>query len=201
MKSLRFIFFVLTSGSLLFLASCSKDDPKPENIKEAITKATFTFTPVTGSPVVVKVTDPDGTDGPINRVLSGPINLVKNMPYTLTITMINELAPTTAPEYDVTEEIKKEKNEHMFFFAWTNNTFSNPAGNGNIDARADLVNYNDKDDNNLPLGLSTSWTTINATGSGKFRIVLKHQPDLKSATSTFSDGESDLDVEFDLSIN
>ena len=110
MKSLRFIFFVLTSGSLLFLASCSKDDPKPENIKEAITKATFTFTPVTGSPVVVKVTDPDGTDGPINRVLSGPINLVKNMPYTLTITMINELAPTTAPEYDVTEEIKKEKN-------------------------------------------------------------------------------------------
>jgi hypothetical protein len=201
MKSLRFIFLVLASGSLVFLASCSKDDPKPENIKEAITKATFTFTPVTGSPVVVNVTDPDGTDGPINRVISGPINLVKNMPYTLTITMINELAPTTAPEYNVTDEVEEEADEHMFFFAWTNNTFSNPAGNGNIDARADLVNYNDKDTKNLPLGLSTAWTTIDVAASGKFRIVLKHQPDLKSATSTFSDGDSDLDVEFDLNVN
>ena len=201
MKNLRFIFLVLMSGSLIFLAGCSKDDPKPENITEAITKATFTFTPATGSPVVVNVTDPDGSDGPINRVLSGPINLVKNMPYTLTITMINELAPTTAPEYDVTEEVNEEADEHMFFFAWTNNTFSNPAGNGNIDARADVVNYNDKDANNLPLGLSTAWTTIDVASSGKFRIVLKHQPDLKSATSTFSDGESDLDVEFDLTVN
>ncbi len=201
MKIIRFSFLVLLSGALVFLSGCSKDDPKPENIKEAITKATFTFTPVTGSPVVVNVTDPDGNDGPINRVLSGPINLVKNTTYTLTITMINELAPTTAPEYNVTEEVEEEAVEHMFFFAWTNNTFSNPAGNGNIDARADVVNYNDKDINNLPLGLSTAWTTINATGSGKFRIVLKHQPDLKSATSTFSDGDSDLDVEFDLTVN
>ncbi len=201
MKIIRFSFLVLLSGALVFLSGCSKDDPKPENIKEAITKATFTFTPVTGSPVVVNVTDPDGNDGPINRVLSGPINLVKNTTYTLTITMINELAPTTAPEYNVTEEVEEEAVEHMFFFAWTNNTFSNPAGNGNIDARTDVVNYNDKDINNLPLGLSTAWTTINATGSGKFRIVLKHQPDLKSATSTFSDGDSDLDVEFDLTVN
>lgn len=201
MKSLRLIFLVLMSGSLMFLAGCSKDDPKPENIKEAITKATFTFTPATGSPVVVNVTDPDGTDGPINRVLSGPINLAKNTTYTMTITMINELAPTTAPEYNVTEEVKEEAAEHMFFFAWTNNTFSNPTGNGNIDARADVVNYNDKDVNNLPLGLSTAWTTINTTGSGKFRIVLKHQPELKSASSSFSDGDSDLDVEFDLTVN
>jgi hypothetical protein len=201
MKIIRFSFLVLLSGALVFLSGCSKDDPKPENIKEAITKATFTFTPVTGSPVVVNVTDPDGNDGPINRVLSGPINLVKNTTYTLTITMINELAPTTAPEYNVTEEVEEEAVEHMFFFAWTNNTFSNPAGNGNIDARTDVVNYNDKDINNLPLGLSTAWTTINATGSGKFRIVLKHQPDLKSATSTFSDGDSDLDIEFDLTVN
>jgi hypothetical protein len=201
MKSLRFVFLVLMSGSLVFLAGCSKDDPKPENIKEAITKATFTFAPVTGSPVVVNVTDPDGNDGPINRVLSGPINLVKNMPYTLTITMINELAPTTAPEYNATDEVEEEADEHMFFFAWTNNTFSNPAGNGNIDARADLVNYNDKDTKNLPLGLSTAWTTIDVAASGKFRIVLKHQPELKSATSTFSDGDSDLDVEFDLTVN
>jgi len=200
MKSLRFVFLVLMSGSLVFLAGCTTDDPKPENIPEAITKATFTFTPATGSPVVVTATDSDG-DGPLTRVLSGPIALAKNTTYTLTITMINELAATTAPEYNVTDEVEEEAAEHLFFFAWTNNTFSNPAGNGNIDTRADLVNYNDKDVNNLPLGLSTAWTTINATGTGKFRVLLKHQPELKSANSTSSDGESDLDVEFDLTIN
>lgn len=200
MKSLRFVFLALMSCSLVFLTGCSKDDPKPENIPEAITKATFTFTPATGSPIVVTSTDSDG-DGPLTRVVSGPIALTKNTTYTLTITMINELAATTAPEYNVTDEVEEEADEHLFFFAWTNNTFSNPTGNGNIDARADVVNYNDKDANNLPLGLSTAWTTINATGSGKFRVVLKHQPELKSATSTSADGESDLDVEFDLTVN
>lgn len=200
MKSLRFVFLALISYSLVFLTGCSKDDPKPENIPEAITKATLTFTPTTGDPVVVTATDSDG-DGPNVRVLSGPINLAKNMPYTLTITLINELAATTAPEYNVTAEVEEEADEHLFFFAWTNNTFSNPTGNGNIDARADVVNYNDKDTKNLPLGLSTAWIASGTASSGKFRILLKHQPGLKSATSTSADGESDLDVEFDLTVN
>jgi hypothetical protein len=187
-------------GSLFFLASCSKDDPKPENIKEAITTATFTFTPQGGSPVVVTAKDPDG-DGPLPRVLSGPINLVKGVSYALTITLINELAKPTDPEYDVTAEVKEEGHEHMFFFAWTNNTFYNPTGNGNVDNRSDAVNYDDKDENDLPLGLETSWTTINATGNGTFQVILKHQPDLKSASTTSAEGEDDLDVTFDLVVN
>ena len=200
MKTLRFICFLLVAGSLLFLSGCKKDDPKPENIPEAITKATLTFTPAGGAPVIVTATDPDG-DGPLPRTLSGPINLVKNVSYTLKITLINELAKPTDPEYDITAEVDEEADEHIFFFAWTNNTFSNPTGNGNVDNRSDAVNYVDNDTKGLPLGLETSWTTINATGSGTFQVMLKHQPDLKSATSKSTDGESDLDLTFNLTVN
>jgi hypothetical protein len=200
MKTLRLICLLLVTGSLFFLSSCKKDDPKPENIPEAITKATLTFTPTGGAPIIVTATDPDG-DGPKARVLSGPINLVKNVSYTLTITLINELAKPTDPEYDVTAEVEEEKDEHLFFFAWTNNTFSSPTGNGNVDNRNDVVNYADADNNSLPLGLETNWTTINATGTGTFQVILKHQPNLKSATTTSTDGESDLDVTFNLTVN
>lgn len=200
MKTLRFICLLLVAGSLLFLSGCKKDDPKPENIPEAITKATLSFTPAGGAPVIVTATDPDG-DGPLPRTLSGPINLVKNVSYTLKITLINELAKPTDPEYDITAEVEEEADEHIFFFAWTNNTFSNPTGNGNVDNRSDAVNYVDRDTKGLPLGLETSWTTINATGSGTFQVMLKHQPDLKSATSKSTDGESDLDLTFNLTVN
>jgi hypothetical protein len=200
MKTLRFICLLLVAGSLLFLSGCKKDDPKPENIPEAITKATLTFTPAGGAAVIVTATDPDG-DGPLPRTLSGPINLVKNVSYTLKITLINELAKPTDPEYDITAEVDEEADEHIFFFAWTNNTFSNPTGNGNVDNRSDAVNYVDRDTKGLPLGLETSWTTINATGNGTFQVILKHQPDLKSATSKSTDGESDLDVTFTLNVN
>lgn len=200
MKTLRLICLLLVASSLLFLSSCKKDDPKPENIPEAITKATLTFTPAGGAAVIVTATDPDG-DGPLPRTLSGPVNLVKNVSYTLKITLINELAKPTDPEYDITEEVEEEADEHMFFFAWTNNTFSNPTGNGNVDNRSDAVNYVDTDTKGLPLGLETSWTTINASGNGTFRVILKHQPDLKSATTTSNDGESDLDVTFTLNVN
>jgi hypothetical protein len=200
MKIVRLVCLLFLCGSLLFLASCSKDDPKPENIKEAITTATFTFTPQGGSPVVVTAKDPDG-DGPLPRVLSGPINLVKGVSYTLSITLINELAKPTDPEYDVTEEVKEEGVEHMFFFAWTGNTFSDPTGDGNVDKRSDAVDYDDKDENDLPLGLETSWTTIKETGNGTFQVILKHQPDLKSASTTSAEGEDDLDVTFDLVVN
>jgi hypothetical protein len=64
------------------------------------------------------------------------------------------------------------------------------------------VNYNDFDENSLPVGLSTSWTTecVEENVSGKFRLVLKHQPDIKSATSTAEDGGTDLDLEWDINV-
>lgn len=203
---------LLTLGCLVVLAAqfngCKKDDPKPEDVPELITKATLTFTPNGGgTPVVATATDPDG-EGVQDLKVDGGINLLPTKTYVLTIDLINGLAKPTDPAYRVTEEVEEEGDEHQFFFAWTNNTFSNPTGDGNIDNRADAVNYtgaaNSKDKNNRSLGLTTTWTSstpaAGATLTGTFRILLKHQPDLKSDTSDSKTGETDLDLTFALNV-
>lgn len=190
---------LLTAAALLF-AGCSDDDPKKEDTPELITKVTLTFTPNGGGdPVVVTATDPDG-DGLQNIEPDGPINLAADKTYVMTIELINGLAQPSDEAYDITAEVSEERDEHMFFFSWTNNVFSNPAGNGNVDNRNDAVNYNDEDHNGLPLGLSTTWTSADATASGNFHILLKHQPGLKSATSDATTGETDLDIGFAIDV-
>ncbi len=187
---------------------CKKDDPKPEDVPELITTAILTFTPNDGgSPVIVTATDPDG-EGVQDIKADGPINLLPAKTYVLKIDLINALAKPTDPAYKVTEEVEEEGDEHMFFFAWTNNPFSSPAGDGNIDNRADAVNYtgaaNSIDKNNRPLGLTTTWTTVTPTGTstvtGTFQVLLKHQPNLKSDTSDSKTGETDLDLTFTVNI-
>jgi len=200
-KSAQLAFMLMTIATLSLFTGCNNDDPEPENIPELITKATLTFTPVGGgTTVTVSATDPDG-EGVKDIVVDGPINLVTSKSYTLTVELINELAKPSDPEYNITDEVEEEGDEHMFFYSWINNVFSDPAGNGNIDNRADDVNYNDEDDNGLPLGLNTTWITLGSAASGTFRIILKHQPGLKSASSTATDGETDLDLTFTINVN
>lgn len=205
MKNLFKLSAVLfVSAGLLGIQSCD-DDPKPENIPEIVTKATLRFAPPSGSTaavVTVTASDPD-RDGPQDLRVDGPINLTRGVTYTLTITLVNELAKPGDKEYDITEEVKEEADEHMLFFSWTNSVFSNPTGNGNVDNRADPVNYNDLDSKGQPLGLSTTWTTATGTAAlaGKFKVILKHQPDIKTATSRSTDGETDVELEFDLNVN
>jgi len=199
------ILALLIALSILLLTSCKDDDPVKEDIPELITKAMLTFTPAAGtSASIVKVTatDPDG-EGPQSIAITGEIKLTKGITYTLTVEMFNELANPTADEYNIGVEVLNEGYEHQFYFAWTGNVFSSPAGDGNIDNRNDAINYKDKDENNLPIGLITEWTAISTATSATntFHIVLKHQPELKSATSTFDDGETDLDLTFPVSVN
>lgn len=198
-SSLKVVAAALALISAGFISGCDDDDPKKEDTPELITKATLTFTPSGGgTAVVVSATDPDG-EGVQEIEVDGPINLAAGTSYTLTIALINGLADPSDAEYNITEEVEEEADEHMFFFGWTNNVFSDPEGDGNIDNRNDDVNYEDEDSNGLPLGLETSWTAGTAS-SGTFRVMLKHQPDLKSASSTSSTGESDLDIEFTINI-
>jgi len=203
-KSIRIISTALGIVLAAFISGCSDDDPKKEDTPELITKATLTFTPAGGgSPVVVTATDPDG-EGVQNIAEDGPINLSKDKTYVLTIGLINGLAQPTDAEYNVTSEVEEEGIEHQFFFAWTNNVFGDPAGNGNVDNRTDPLNYtggsNSKDANNRPLGLTTTWTSATSAASGTFHVLLKHQPDLKSDTSDSNIGETDLDISFTINI-
>jgi hypothetical protein len=122
----------------------------------------------------------------------------------MSIQMINGLAKPGADGYDLTTEVTNEGDQHQFFFSWTNNVFADPAGNGNIDNSTDPVNYtgasNSKDKNNRPLGLTTTWTTAINAASGSFRVLLKHQPNLKTDTSDSNTGESDLDITFTINV-
>ena len=208
MKTIHPYFKTLCAAVILgsMITSCEKDDPQREDTPELTTKVTLTFTPVGGgTAVVVSATDPDGM-GVQNIAPDGPINLAANKTYVLSLTLINSLAAVTDPEYNITAEIEEEGDEHFFFFGWTNNVFADPAGNGNIDARNDAVNYtgasNSRDVNGRPLGLTTTWKTssTSSTLAGTFRVLLKHQPELKSDTSDSATGETDLDITFAINV-
>ena len=61
-KSLtKLLKLALIMAFAMQFSGCKKDDPKPEDVPELITKATLTFTPNGGgTPVVATATDPDG---------------------------------------------------------------------------------------------------------------------------------------------
>lgn len=197
-----FSFLTLSLAGAVALSSCSDDDePVKEDVPELITKVELTFKPVgDGATVTVTANDPDG-EGTDELKVDGPINLKTGTVYTLSLKLSNGLLPTTDEGYDVTKEVEEESDEHMFFFSWTADLFSNPTGDGNVDNRNDLVVYGDVDENGLPVGLTTTWSTKEATSSnGAFRVVLKHQPELKSATSGYNTGETDLDIAFVINV-
>lgn len=198
MKQVKKFFLIGLFLSGMLIVSCSDDDlPPAENEEEVINEVTLTFSPVGGgADVVGTYVDPDG-EGTENPVLSN-IELTAGTTYNLSITMENTLV---SPVEDITEEVREEGDEHQVFFSWTDGVFANPTGSGNINATGS-VNYTDQDSNGNPIGLSTDWTAANQSSTGgQFTILLKHQPDVKSATTTSADGETDIDITWVINVN
>jgi hypothetical protein len=186
--------------ALLLWAGCSKDDPQKEDTPELITEVALIFTPTGGGPSVTAfASDPDG-EGVQDLVVGGPIELAADKQYVLTMELVNTLVAVDQPGYSITDEVVEEGQEHMFFFGWTGSVFQTPSGDGNIDNRSDEVDYVDIDAGGLPLGLISSWTSAATAGSGTFRVVLKHQPGTKTATSGSTVGETDLDLTFSINV-
>jgi len=210
-KILSYLAVLFTS---ITFTSCSDDDdsnggttdaPDEVNEVEVITNVTLMFTNTNDASDVVTATatDPDG-EGIQELQIGGPITLKPSTEYTLTYTIENALDPSDVE--DIVAEILEEDNEHQLFFSFSENAFSNPIGNGNIDNASDPLNYNDMDENDLPVGLSTSWTTPATTlADGNFTVKLQHQPAVdgvavKTSTSTSEDGDTDFDLTFVLNI-
>ncbi len=211
----RLSFWSLLTVSLISI-SCSNDDevPHEENDLEIITDIKLIFTNELDANDVVeaRAEDPDGEGVEELEVLDA-INLDANKTYILTFDIENHLAEEEEEEeheeeehghshgFDITEEIEEEAEEHQIFFSFTNDAFSNPLGNGNIDNASDAINYNDFDENQNPLGLSTTWTTESSQVSGgTFTVRLQHQPDIKTSSSGANDGDTDFELEFVLNI-
>jgi len=200
MKNIFKLNYLLYAVLTLFIfTACEEDEaaPEEENEVEVFTDVKLVFTPAGGGAAVeAAAQDPDGAGVQELQVL-GAIDLVANTEYTLTMVIENCLE---SPCELMNEEIEEEDEEHQFFFSFTNDAFTSPAGNGNIDTASDPLNYNDADGNGNSIGLNTSWTTGSAS-SGTFTVQLQHQPDVKTATSGATDGDTDFALTFNLNIN
>lgn len=191
-------FFVIAGIlSTTIWSACKDDDVPPQSDpKEIITDIRLIFSSQEGgAPLNFSATDPDG-EGPEDLQAGEGIALKPNTTYDLFIEFGNSISGE-----DVTEEIEAEGKEHIIFFAFTNNIFEYPEGDGNIDAPEEFsVIYADTDANGLPIGLITSWRTGGEVSEGTFRVVLKHQPDRKSEEADATIGATDVDVSWNLSI-
>jgi hypothetical protein len=179
-----FLFYSFLFATLL-LSSCSDDDPTPTNEEEVITTLVVDLTPAGGSgasAVQLKFYDADG-DGSTAPVVTPTVGQLKaGVTYTAAITLFNE---TESPVGNITEEIEEEKNAHLLCFTATGTDVT--------------VSYLDKDDNNLPIGLSSSWVAGSAGSAGTIRVALRHQPGVKNGECP-GPGESDMDVTFPLQV-
>ncbi|MDA0193873.1 MAG: hypothetical protein O2887_02955 [Bacteroidetes bacterium] len=186
---------LIISFILSLYVSCNDDDvPPAENEEEIITDVILSFDALGGvTTITARAVDPDG-EGPESIQILDDIVLEPNKTYHLKIALENSVAGES-----ITDEVAAEAAEHLIFLAWTDGLFSDPDGNGNIDNRADPINYLDQDSDGLPLGLETLWTT-GEIGAGNFRVVLKHQPGIKSSSSTVTQGETDVDLIWDLRV-
>ena len=201
MKNIFKLNYLLYAVLTLFIfTACEEDEaaPEEENEVEVFTdvKLIFMAQSGTGDTVVVAAQDPDGAGVQELQVL-GAINLKANTNYFLSMIIENCLED---PCEDMNEEIAEEAEEHQFFFAFTNDAFTSPVGNGNMDNASDPINYIGFDGNGNPVGLKTNWTTGSAS-TGTFTVQLQHQPDVKTATSGSTDGDTDFALTFNLNIN
>ena len=203
----------------VLLTGCEKEPeevPEEEHDHEVITDVKLVFTNTQDSTDVVEALaqDPDG-EGIEDLTIVDSINLKKSTAYTLTFEILNMHEDDHDDDHegedhdddhddhaeDIGAEIAEEADEHQFFFAFSNDAFANPTGDGNIDNASDAINYNDSDENGNPLGMNTSWeTSSSALSGGSFTVRLQHQPGVKTASSGANDGDSDFNLTFVLNI-
>ncbi|MGY6561474.1 MAG: GTP cyclohydrolase [Luteibaculaceae bacterium] len=199
-RGLLYPSIALLAVSVVF-SSCDRDEvepPQEENEVEEFTYIEFIFTNVDDPNDVRKGIweDEDGF-GPLEPAIVQQPTLAANTTYKLTFVMENRLV---TPVEDVLDEILDEADEHQIFFEFSTNLFTSPTGTGNIQDRNSPINYLDFDENGLPLGLQTNWTTANPQTGATFRAVLAHKPDVKSPTSTWNSGDIDWDITFNVTV-
>ena len=181
----KFRLAALLLATPLLFASCEKDteDPEPDEDNEQITTVSYVLTPTTGSGAALTATwrDTDGTGG--NAPTISALGLKPNTTYTGNIILLDE---TKNPVVVTSDEVAKEKDEHLFFYEPT------PAGLLSI-------TRTDRDSKNLEVGLTTRLVTT-AAGTGTLKITLRHQPGAGVKNGTFAPGDTDVEVTFPVTV-
>lgn len=190
MKKLLISFSFLTILVLSFTA-CKDEEKTPEkpavpsNPTEIITTVKLLLEEEgTGNLVTATWKDADG-DGPGQPVIT-PLALSAGKTYQGTVLLLDE---SKSPVDTISNEVEEEHNVHQFFYTLS----------GDASSRVSITKQ-DKDDNNLPVGLSTK-ITVSAGNSaeGSLKLVLKHYDGVnKSADESI--GDTDVDATFPLSV-
>jgi len=174
----------LTLALLFSAVACKKDAVDVEEENEIITTVKLNFTSG-GTTQSFVFTDPDGDGGNAPTKFDN-ITLKANTSYTLSVELLDE---SKTPAENITEEVSKESDEHLFIFT------PSPAS-------LLTYTYGDKDARNFPIGL-TGTVQTGAASSGKLKVQLRHQPpvngkEVKDGTPT--PGSDDVNLDFNISI-
>ena len=181
----RISLFLFLVASLL-MASCS-DDPQSTNEEEVITTVIVTLDPVevedeAEGEVVTLSWDDTNLDAIVDDaevIVSGP--LVEDETYDASIQMLNRSVDS---EVDITKEIAKEAEDHIFCFT--------------VSGVKIAVTNRSEDKNGLPVGITSTWTTTTLS-SGTVNITLRHQPGLKTGDCPGA-GDTDASITFTVSV-
>ncbi len=205
MKMTARSFYSYVPCALLILATAC-GDPEGEaehdhdhDEQEVLTSILLTFTPDGGGDAVLaefRDVDGDGGDDPI---IVDP-TLMANTTYDVSVSILNETLDPSDEDYNIDREIEAEAEEHQLFYT----------GDGIEDGLFTWMttdresDYTENSGEDLPVGLSGVLTTGDA-GRGKLTVTLMHQPPVngmavKTTTSGVGDGEVDVTVTFDVTV-
>lgn len=180
MKHIKLFAVVMLGG--LILAGCKKKNNEEENEEELITTVKLTLTPVGGgSALVYSWKDVDGVGG--NAPVIQAVTLAPSKVYNCSVQFLNE---SVTPAEDITTEVVTEGVDHQVYYA--------VSGGANL-----TVSGLNTDAGGLPLGTTATFTTA-AASTGFLKITLKHKPGVKAANDAVTKGETDVEVDFPVTI-
>ena len=171
----------LTLFSLLIVfQSCKKDDPEVINEEEEINRVTLQVTPSGGSATSYTWNEGDG---------SLSIGLSSQTTYEVKVFFYDVSDPNDIE--DITEEVREEADEHFVFYEVASSA----------PVQVSAASNDIKDDNNVAVGLITTWTTA-AAGSANAKVFLIHEPTNKTGSSRSAiGGETDVEVDLTITVN
>jgi hypothetical protein len=176
------MYLALAFMLMLSVVGCKKDPVDP-NESELITTVKVVLTErVSGTQSIYQFRDLDG-DGGAAPSKFDEIVLERGKVYGCNLQLLNE---SVTPADDITLEVFEEGTDHQIYLTPSN-------------ALAVVSNYS-LDKKGLPLGITSTWTAAAAAGTGIMNVTLKHKPGVKAAGDPVSKGETDIAIDFKLSV-
>jgi len=178
MNKSKYILYA-TSLALVGIQACKKDHDDHNHDNELITTVKLSLTSPSGT--VSSASWKDLTPNEPSGQMIDTLKVDSGVVYIGKIEMLDE---TKNPTDNISEEVKKEANDHLFVYT-------------QIPASPEIIKVDrtDKDSKNFQVGLEFTFNAVNK-GTGKLNVVLKHQPGQKDGTPGPGDADFNIEIPF-----